>query len=205
MPIIRRTILVIVWIIGLVMALSNIGVNIGALLGTLGIGGIAFALAAQDTVKNVFGAFTILTDKPFNIGDTIRVDNIEGTVIDVGVRSTKIMDYNKRIITFPNYKVTDASIINISSEPMRRVVLKLGLTYNTTSDTTAVFTEYTDSALNIMYIYFIEKQGDILMVTSNVNMEILDSFNKAGIDFAFPTRTIYVEKDELADLAKEKK
>lgn len=220
----------IVWIIGLVMALSNIGVNIGALLGTLGIGGIAFALAAQDTVKNVFGAFTILTDKPFNIGDTIRVDNIEGTVIDVGVRSTKIMDYNKRIITFPNYKVTDASIINISSEPMRRVVLKLGLTYNTTSekmkealnilkaipkrienvsskpsDTTAVFTEYTDSALNIMYIYFIEKQGDILMVTSNVNMEILDSFNKAGIDFAFPTRTIYVEKDELADLAKEKK
>lgn len=89
MPIIRRTILVIVWIIGLVMALSNIGVNIGALLGTLGIGGIAFALAAQDTVKNVFGAFTILTDKPFNIGDTIRVDNIEGTVIDVGVRSTK--------------------------------------------------------------------------------------------------------------------
>ena len=230
MPIIRRTILVIVWIIGLVMALSNIGVNIGALLGTLGIGGIAFALAAQDTVKNVFGAFTILTDKPFNIGDTIRVDNIEGTVIDVGVRSTKIMDYNKRIITFPNYKVTDASIINISSEPMRRVVLKLGLTYNTTSekmkealnilkaipkrienvsskpsDTTAVFTEYTDSALTIMYIYFIEKQGDILMVTSNVNMEILDSFNKAGIDFAFPTRTIYVEKDELADLAKEKK
>ena len=121
--------------------------------------------------------------------------------------------------TFPNYKVTDASIINISSEPMRRVVLKLGLTYNTTSekmkealnilkaipkrienvsskpsDTTAVFTEYTDSALNIMYIYFIEKQGDILMVTSNVNMEILDSFNKAGIDFAFPTRTIYVER-----------
>lgn len=89
MPIIRRTILVIVWIIGLVMALSNIGVNIGALLGTLGIGGIAFALAAQDTVKNVFGAFTILTDKPFNIGDTIRVDHIEGTVIDVGVRSTK--------------------------------------------------------------------------------------------------------------------
>ena len=94
MPIIRRTILVIVWIIGLVMALSNIGVNIGALLGTLGIGGIAFALVAQDTVKNVFGAFTILTDKPFNIGDTIRVDHIEGTVIDVGVRSTKIMDYN---------------------------------------------------------------------------------------------------------------
>lgn len=230
MPIVRRTILVIVWIIGFVMALSNIGVNIGALLGTLGIGGIAFALAAQDTVKNVFGAFTILTDRPFKIGDTIRVDSLEGTVIDVGVRSTRIMDYNKRIITLPNYKVTDASIINISSEPMRRVVLKLGLTYSTTSekmkealhilkdipkrienvssrpsDAIAVFTEYADSALNIMYIYFIEKQGDILTVTSNVNMEILNSFNKANIDFAFPTRTVYVQKDELADVAEEEK
>lgn len=119
MPIIKRTILVIVWLIGIVMALSNVGVNISALLGTLGIGGIAFALAAQDTVKNVFGAFTILTDKPFSIGDTIRVDSYEGTVVDVGVRSTKIMNYDKRIITFPNYKISDTSIVNISSEPMQ--------------------------------------------------------------------------------------
>lgn len=222
MPIIKRTALVLVWIIGIVMALSNIGVNISALLGTLGIGGIAFALAAQDTVKNIFGAFTIFTDKPFNIGDTIRVDSFEGTVIDVGARSTKIMDYDKRIITFPNYKITDANIINISSEPRRRVVLNLGLTYDTTpekmkealgilkaipervenvssnpSDTTAVFTNYADSALVIMYIYFIEKQGDILGVTSNMNMEILSSFNKAGLEFAFPTQTVYIQKDEI--------
>lgn len=221
MPIIKRTILVIVWLIGIVMALSNVGVNISALLGTLGIGGIAFALAAQDTVKNVFGAFTILTDKPFSIGDTIRVDSYEGTVVDVGVRSTKIMNYDKRIITFPNYKITDTSIVNISSEPMRRVVLNLGLTYDTTSekmkealellksipkrvenvssnpsDIVAVFTEYSDSALVIMYIYFIEKQGDILGVTSNMNMEILAAFNKAGLNLAFPTRTVYIQEDE---------
>lgn len=221
MPIIKRTILVIVWLIGIVMALSNVGVNISALLGTLGIGGIAFALAAQDTVKNVFGAFTILTDKPFSIGDTIRVDSYEGTVVDVGVRSTKIMNYDKRIITFPNYKITDTSIVNISSEPMRRVVLNLGLTYDTTSekmkealellksipkrvenvssnpsDIVAVFTEYSDSALVIMYIYFIEKQGDILGVTSNMNIEILAAFNKAGLNLAFPTRTVYIQKDE---------
>ena len=221
MPIIKRTILVIVWLIGIVMALSNVGVNISALLGTLGIGGIAFALAAQDTVKNVFGAFTILTDKPFSIGDTIRVDSYEGTVVDVGVRSTKIMNYDKRIITFPNYKITDTSIVNISSEPMRRVVLNLGLTYDTTSekmkealellksipkrvenvssnpsDIVAVFTEYSESALVIIYIYFIEKQGDILGVTSNMNMEILAAFNKAGLNLAFPTRTVYIQKDE---------
>lgn len=218
LPVIKRTLLVIVWIVGLVTALSNIGVNISAVLGTLGIGGIAFALAAQDTVKNVFGAFTIFTDRPFMIGDTIRVDNFEGTVVDVGMRSTRVMDYDKRIITFPNYKITDASIINISSEPMRRVITKLGLTYDTTpdkmkqaieilrslpskvenvstnpSDIVANFSDYADSAMVITYIYFIKKEGDIGKITSNMNMAILDAFNRAGLDFAFPTQTIYLE------------
>lgn len=221
MPIIKRAILVLVWIIGIVMALSNIGVNISALLGTLGIGGIAFALAAQDTVKNIFGAFTILTDKPFSIGDTVRIDSFEGTVVDVGVRSTRIKNYDNRIITFPNYKITDASIINISSEPMRKVSLNLGLTYDTTpemmqkaldilrelpksvdnvstnpSDIIANFSEYADSALVITYMFFIKKQGDILKVQSDMNMAILEAFNKAGLEFAFPTRTVYVQKDD---------
>lgn len=221
LPVVKRSILIVVWIVGLVMALSNIGVDISALLGTLGIGGIAFALAAQDTVKNVFGAFTIFTDKPFEIGDTIRVNDFEGTVVDVGIRSTKVMDYDKRIITFPNYKITDASIINISSEPMRRVVLKLGLTYDTTpekmnaalellrslpqtveyvspnpNDIVANFSDYTDSALVITYIYFIQKRGDIGKVTSNMNLALLSSFNKAGLNFAFPTQTLYVQQED---------
>ena len=113
LPVVRRTILVLVWIIGIVTALSNVGVDINALLGTLGIGGIAFALAAQDTVKNVFGAFTIFTDKPFAIGDTINVNGLEGTVVDVGMRSTQILGYDRRITSYPNYKITDSSIVNI--------------------------------------------------------------------------------------------
>lgn len=229
MPVVKRTVLVIVWIIGFIMALSNVGVDINALLGTLGIGGIAFALAAQDTVKNIFGAFTIFTDKPFGIGDTIRVDNFEGTVVDVGLRSTKIMGYDKRITTFPNYKITDASIINISSEPMRRVTVKLGLTYDTSpekmqealdilrgipekvkdvstdpSDIIANFTDYADSSLVITYYYYIQKQGNILKVASDVNMEILASFNKAGLNFAFPTQTLYMQKeDDRKDMGEE--
>lgn len=218
MPVVKRTILVIVWVIGGVMALSNVGVNISALLGTLGIGGIAFALAAQDTVKNIFGAFTIFTDKPFSIGDTIRIDNFEGTIIDVGIRSTKMRDYDKRVITFPNYKIADASIINISSEPMRRVVMKIGLTYDTTpekmaeamkiltdmpkkvdfvasKDLVVNFSDFMDSALVITFIYFIEKKGDIGGTTSKVNMEVLSSFNKAGLNFAFPSQTIYMESE----------
>lgn len=224
MPVIKRSIWVIVWIIGIVMALSNIGINISALLGTLGIGGIAFALAAQDTVKNIFGAFTIFTDKPFTIGDTINVNGCEGTVVDVGVRSTKILGYDKRITTLPNYKITDASIINISSEPMRRVTISLGLTYDTTpakmkealeilraipqrvenvstdpSNITANFSDYTDSALVITYYYYIVKPGDVLKVASDMNMEILSSFNKAGLNFAFPTQTLYLHNDEPKD------
>jgi len=222
MPVVKRTLLVVVWIIGLVMALSNVGVNIGALLGTLGIGGIAFALAAQDTVKNIFGAFTIITDKPFSIGDTVRIDNFEGTIVDIGVRSTKMRDYDKRIITFPNYRVADASIINITVEPMRRVVMKIGLTYDTTpeqmksamkllsqmpskvkfvspNDLIVNFSDFTDSALVITFIYCIEKEGDIGGTTSNVNMEVLTSFNNAGYNFAFPTQTIYLEKGEEAE------
>lgn len=219
MPIVKRTLLVLVWIIGIVMALSNVGVNIGALLGTLGIGGIAFALAAQDTVKNIFGAFTILTDKPFNIGDTVKIDNFEGTIVDIGVRSTKMRDYDNRIITFPNYKVADASVINITVEPIRRVVTKIGLTYDTTSEKMSEamrilskvpsrvqyasrdgiivnFSDFTDSALVITFIYFIEKEGDIGKTTSDVNMEILASFDAAGLNFAYPTRTIYIENNK---------
>lgn len=215
-PVIKRTLLVLVWIIGIVMALSNVGVNITALIGTLGIGGIAFALAAQDTIKNIFGAFTLLTDKPFSIGDVVRIDNFEGTIVDVGIRSTKMRDINKRLITFPNYRIADASIINVSAEPKRRVTVKIGLTYDTVpekmqeamsllktipskvsainaNDLTVNFTEFADSALIITFIYNIEN-GPIDQTMSAVNMEILSSFNNAGLQFAFPSQTIYMSK-----------
>lgn len=217
MPVVRRTLLVVVWAVGIVTALSNVGVDITALLGTLGIGGIAFALAAQDTIKNIFGGFTILADRPFSIGDVVRIDSHEGTIIDVGVRTTKMRNSDKRIITFPNYKIADASVLNISAEPMRRVVMKLGLTYDTTpekmrlamdllrempskvefvspKDVVVNFSEFADSALVITFIYFIEKKGDKAQTISAVNMEILTSFNEAGLNFAFPTQTVYVEK-----------
>lgn len=219
MPVIKRAILIIIWIIGIIMALANVGVNISALLGTLGIGGIAFALAAQDTIKNIFGAFTIFTDRPFAIGDTIKFDSFEGTIVDVGIRSTKMRNYDKRLITIPNSKLSDASIVNISAEPMRRVVMKIGLTYDTTpkkmneamnilkdmpkkieyvseKDIAVNFLEFGDSALVITFVYFIEKKGDIKETTSNVNMEILSAFNDAGLNFAFPSQTVYIGKEE---------
>ncbi len=221
-PVVRRAALVLVWLVGLVTALSNIGVNISALLGTLGIGGIAFALAAQDTVKNVFGAFTIFTDKPFRIGDTIRVDNVEGTVVDVGMRSTRILNYDKRMVTIPNYRLMEAVIVNISLEPMHRVTVKLGLEYTTSpkkmnqaldilrniplqvsglsdvpADTNVNFTEFADSSLIITCYYFIRKGENVLGVTSEMNIAILTNLSSAGLRFAYPTRTLHICSEEL--------
>ena len=215
--ILRRTILTMIWALGVVMALNNVGVNVGALLGTLGIGGLAFALAAQDTIKNIFGGVTIFTDRPFRIGDQIKVDKYEGVVEDIGIRSTRIRTLEKRLITIPNYKMVDAPIENVTEEPMRRVMLRIGLTYQTTpekmqeaiailksmparvsliSETglVASFNEFADSAMIITFIYFIKKESDIMVTQSMVNTDILTNFNASQLNFAYPTRTVFIEK-----------
>lgn len=224
LPLVKRIISLFIWGIGLVMALNNAGVSVGALLSTLGIGGIAIALAAQDTVKNVIGGVTIFTDRPFRIGDRIQFDSIDGNVLDIGIRSTKIRTLDKRVVTIPNYKVVDAAIVNVTGEPRRRVVLKLGLTYDTTpekmkeaidilksipstineidsKELSATFSDFSDSALIINFVYFIKKSSpDFMESTSRVNLEILTRFNEKGLSFAFPTQTLYIQKEESSIL-----
>lgn len=212
---IRRTITVIIWVVGLVIALSNIGINISALLGTLGIGGLAFALAAQDTIKNIFGGLTIVVDRPFKLGDRIVVDGVDGIVEDIGVRSVRIRTLARQLVTIPNSKISDATIQNITAETMRRNIVKIGLTYDTTpekmneateilknlpqkidgmdpNDRFVFFSDFAASSLEITFIYFIKKEADILGTISAVNMEILKAFNAAGLSFAFPTQTIHL-------------
>lgn len=219
LPLLKRTILVLIWAIGIVMSLNNIGVKVTTLLGTLGIGGIAFALAAQDTIKNIFGGITLFTDRPFTIGDTVRFDSTEGKVLDIGIRSTRIKTYDNRIVTVANSKIMDALVTNITSEPSRRVVLKIGLTYDTSYEqmqkaidllkaipakiddinqeaVKTSFSDFGDSALIITYIYFIKKSADTMQATSKVNFEILRSFNEANLNFAFPSQTIYIEDNK---------
>jgi len=219
MSIIRRAALAVIWAVGIVMALNNAGVQVATLIGGLGIGGLAFALAAQDTIKNIFGGFTIFTDRPFRIGDRIKVDGFDGFVENIGIRSTRLRTLEKRTVIIPNYKIVEASVENISEEPMRRVLMKLGLTYNTTpdkmneamsilkdipnkinqvdpKDVIVAFTDFSDFALIITFIYFIKKEADIMDTPSQVNSEILRAFNETDLQFAFPTQTIYVEKEE---------
>jgi MscS family membrane protein len=161
----------------------------------------------------------LFTDHPFRIGDRIRFDNIDGEVEDIGVRSTRIRTLDMRIVTIPNYKIVDASIENVTDEPGRRIVMKLSLNYQTSQekmkeaiailksiphtvndveskDLSATFSDFGDSALVITYIYFIGKSSlDIMETISKVNFEILNRFNQAGLDFAFPTQTVYIEKE----------
>jgi MscS family membrane protein len=215
--ILRRTILAVIWALGVIMALNNAGYPVGVFLASFSIGGVAFALAAQDTIKNIFGGITIFTDRPFRIGDRIKMDKFEGFVEDIGIRSTRIRTLEKRLVTIPNFKMVDAPVENISEEPMRRVLMKLGLTYNTTpdkmneamailrdmpnrvadvydKDIVVAFTDFTDFSLVITFVYFIKKKADVMETPSRVNSEILRAFNAAGLQFAFPTQTVYVEK-----------
>ncbi len=217
LPIIRRFILGVIWAIGFVMALNNVGVNVGTLIASLGIGGLAFALAAQDTIKNIFGGITIFTDHPFRIGDRIIVNNFDGFVEDIGIRSIRLRTLERKLVTIPNYKIVDSFIENVSEEPMRRILSKIGLTYNTTpenmnlaisilkdmpktiksideKDVYVFFSDFADYSMVITFIYFIKKNADILQSNSEVNLEILRAFNKAGLKFAYPTQTILLDK-----------
>ena len=219
LPIARKGVKVTVWIIALVVGLNNAGYDIGALIAGLGIGGLALAMAAKDSVANLFGGFTIFTDKPFTIHDRIKADGFDGTVEEIGIRSTRLKTLEGRMVTIPNALFASDSIENVSSEPRRKMVLDLGLTYNTTPEAmqkamdvlqeiakgnksvdndgvVSAFTEFGDSAMIIRFVYYITEGEDIYATMSAINMEILKKFTENKFDFAFPSQTIYMEKGD---------
>lgn len=213
MPILRKGVRMIIWIMAIVIGLNNAGYNVGAILAGLGIGGLALAMAAKDTVSNIFGGFTIFADQPFKMGDRVKIDGYDGTIIEIGVRSTRLRTLEGRIVTIPNATFTDAPVENVSREPSRKIVLNLGLTYDTTpdkmrqamdllrnivesSDDTEEkiilsFNAFGDFAMNILCIYYIKSGSDISGTQTEINLSILDKFNANQLEFAFPTQTIY--------------
>ena len=193
-----------IWTIGLITALNNAGLELKAILGTLGLGGIAIALASQDTVKNVFGGFTVILDGTFRIGDRIKVGAIEGEVEDIGIRSTKIRDINRQLITIPNFKVVEGAIINTSAATRSQVENKLILAADTSAakmeeaikilheiakeDNNVMnggiiigFSEIAAAALIIEMSYFVNRPNRRAQTVSRVNMDILKRFEAASI------------------------
>jgi MscS family membrane protein len=213
MPILRKSIKMIIWTLAIVIGLNNAGYDVGALVAGLGIGGLALAMAAKDTVSNIFGGFTIFTDKPFRLKDRIIVDGYDGTVQQIGIRSTRLKTSAGRIVTIPNATFSDQPVENVSVEPTRKVTLDLGLTYDTSPEkmqtaidtlkaineanhdteenTVVAFNGFGDFAMNIMFIYYITKGASIADTQTEINMAILTQFNEKGLEFAFPTQTLY--------------
>ena len=212
-PVIQKGVRSIIWVLGIIIGLDNIGFDITAMIAGLGIGGLALALAAQDSVKNIFAGIMIFLDKPFRLNDRIQINGHDGSVEEVGLRSTRIRTLEGRIVTIPNCTFTDNSVINVTSQPALKVKLNLGLTYDTNEeqmqnainileeivkdqpqikdDFAAGFNGFGDFSLNILFIYYVKPEGHWLDTQTLVNKEILRRFKKEGLEFAFPTQTIY--------------
>ena len=217
LPLIRKGVKLLIWILGIIVGLDNAGFDVGAVLAGLGIGGLAFALAAQDTVKNFFGGIMILVDKPFKVGDRIRVGAVDGTVREIGIRSTRVQNQEGRIVTIPNSKFSDDAVENIALEPTRKVVQNLGLVYSTAPEKMrtairlltdivaangdkleesheAFFNSFGAYALNLQFVYFIKKEANISAVQSEIHLQVLEQLAKNGIELALPTQTVIQAK-----------
>ena len=205
--------------VGLGAMLQVWGINVTALVASLGIGGLAFALAAKDTAANLFGSFSLLADKSIRIGEWIKVNGVEGTVETIGMRTTKIRSFQKSLITVPNHIVANNPIENFSRRGIRRIKMHIGLTYSTNSeqirkimadikkmlqnhdgisqsDSLMVnFDTFGDSSLNI-FIYTFTKTANwakYLEIREDVNLQIMKIVEDNGSSFAFPSQSIYVE------------
>lgn len=217
---VRELVKILIIIIGVFVLLGAVfEINVLTLITGLGIGGIAVALAAKDSLENLFGSFTIFIDKPFVVGDLVKVDGIEGTIEKVGFRSTQIRSTDRSIITVPNKIMIDNALENLTLRNFRRVKFNVGLTYNTDLETmkkivseinqyinnhphtndegVAVFEEFGDYSLRLMVLYFIDMMEyfDYLKIKEEINYEITSIVSKHGSSFAYPTRTI-IHKNE---------
>jgi MscS family membrane protein len=217
-PLLRRSLKVFVVILGIIFVLQNMEVDVGSLLAGLGIGGLAFALAAKDMVANLFGSIMIFTDRPFQIGDYVIGGGTEGTVEEVRFRSTRIRSRSNSIQTVPNNILANAIIDNMSERSHRRVRMTLGLTYDTNAAQMQAFCEgvravllanpfvrkdnyqvyfngFGASSLDILVDFHlgVAGWGDELRERHNISMEVLRLAEAIGVGFAFPTQTLHVE------------
>jgi MscS family membrane protein len=217
-PLVSKTLKVIVVIFGVLVAIQNLGVNVLGLLTGLGIGGLAFALAAKDAIANFFGSLMILFDKPFQVGDWIVVSGAEGIVEEVGFRSTRIRTFYNSLVSIPNAEMMNAKIDNMGRRRYRRLFTKLNIKIDTPPEkveefVTGVrqivldnpitwkdnmhiyFNDYSASSLLIMvYIFFeVNNWSQELTEREKVLIGIKKLASDIGVEFAFPTQTLHLE------------
>lgn len=224
-PILRKSmrvaiiLITVLFILDLIIGLEHIkSILVGA-----GVGGLAIALAAKETIANLFGSFTIFADRPFQINDLIRLDGLEGHVEDVGFRSTRLRTWDGHLITMPNDKVINSMIDNLGARPAIRRKSNITITYESGAEKAAkavaiikeiladipqidrhpnrmsrvYFNDLNSDSLNILMIYWVTPPDWWLFIEVNekVNLELMRRFGEAGIEFAFPTQTLHLKQD----------
>ncbi len=219
-PFFNRFIKFTIVIFSTVLIIQSWGYNIGALITGLGIGGLAVALAAKDTLANMFGSIMILFDRPFKIGDWIKTSSTEGVVEDIGFRSTKIRTFENSLVSVPNSQIANEPVENFSLRKRRRIKFRIGITYSTPTAKVkdavdrirtmliehpdiykgtllVYFDEFADSSLNIFVYCFTNTAvwKEYLGIKQDVNLKIMSILEELNIEFAFPSLSLYVEKD----------
>ncbi|MEI6464566.1 MAG: mechanosensitive ion channel family protein [Verrucomicrobiota bacterium] len=215
MPLIKKTLFVFAVIFGVLVIAQSQGLPVQSFLAGLGIGGLAFALAAQDTIANLFGSFVVVMDQPFKVGDIVKIGANEGKVEDIGLRSTKVRTGARTLIVIPNKSVANEPITNFTRMPQRRVDQTLALTYDTTpdqleavigdirallhgdadvhQDTIVVnFANYGASSLDVQLVWFATDPDWVkhMAVRERINLKIMRAVVARGLAFAFPTQTV---------------
>lgn len=216
-PILRGSTKTFLIIIGVVLFLQNMGYSVSSLLAGLGLGGMAIALASKDVLANLFGSVVIFVDKPFQVGDWIEMGDVEGTVEEVNIRVTRIRTFANSLITVPNSSFTTTSINNWSRMRKRRIMMTIGVTYDTPAEKLeaavqsirdiiteddnilndfflVTFNEFGPSSLNILVYCFTATTvwGDYLQAKQDFMLKVMREFEKLDVDFAFPTQTLHI-------------
>ncbi len=218
LPFISKVAKTAIIIASVVLTADNLEIKITSLLAGLSVGGLALGLAAQDTVANLFGAVAIFLDKPFHIGDRIRVEGVDGSVETIGLRSTIVRSLDGHHVTIPNKLMGNAIITNITRRPTIKTEMNFGLTYDTpaekvkratllleeifrsnpkTGDLLITFNKFADSALNIFVVH-VWNGTDVVQHSAEMqafNLQIKSRFDAEKIEFAFPSQTIYLKPE----------
>jgi MscS family membrane protein len=217
-PIVRKSLKAFIIVVAVLVTAQNLDINVTAAITSLSIGSLAVGLAAQDTLANFFGAIAVFIDKPFRIGDTIRLDSVEGTVESIGMRSTRVRNGNGFLVTIPNKTVGNATITNITRRPTIRSEMNLALAYETPfeklqhalaildelhraqsmiSDLSITLDKFAEKGVNVQitYAWGSLDQTAYMKVVQELNLAIKQRFDQEGIRLAFPCRTIYLRQD----------
>jgi MscS family membrane protein len=210
------------FLIGILLILGNFGYDVTALLAGLGVGGLAFALAAQDILKNFFSGIALIFDKTFKKGEKVVFEGNSGIIEELKLRSTKLRTYDGTLLTIPNSMLADNIVENVTQVPVVKVKMTLGLTYNMNSKqiktakkivmdvltsqpdvdeprTTVYFDSFGAFSLDLKVYYYAHKLtmddwNERTQMKEDINLGILEGFEKAGIEMAFPTQTLHIEK-----------